>query len=161
MCPVNAMVEYLKIRKTWNNGRVSPAFFIEENGTQLTRNFFISKLKQLFNSLGYRNKKYNGHSFRIGAATSAAFGNVEDHMIKTLGRWKSDCYNRYNRTDDDTLSCAQQAMCNKWFNVIMNKWNTRRSQRGSVSVIPKNVIFHMLFNCVKILTHDSQECDIP
>jgi hypothetical protein len=38
-------MEYLKIRKAWNNGRVSPALFIEECGTPLTRNSFISKLK--------------------------------------------------------------------------------------------------------------------
>lgn len=113
VCPVNSMVEYLKIRKTWTNGRESPALFIEECGTPLTRNSFVSKLKQLLHSLGYKDEKYNGHSFRIGAATSAASGNVEDHMIKTLGRWRSDCYNRYIRTDDDTLSRAQQAMCNK------------------------------------------------
>ena len=111
--PVNSMVEYLKIRKTWTNGRESPALFIEECGTPLTRNSFVSKLKQLLHSLGYKDERYNGHSFRIGAATSAASGNVEDHMIKTLGRWRSDCYNRYIRTDDDTLSRAQQAMCNK------------------------------------------------
>lgn len=141
VCPVNTMVEYLKIRKTWNNGRVSPALFIEEDGTPLTRNFFISKLKQLLNSLGYRDEKYNGHSFRIGAATSAASGNVEDHMIKTLGRSKYDCYNCYIRTDDDTLSRAQQAMCNKWINVIMHKWNSRLSQSRSVFAIPKDVIF--------------------
>lgn len=69
------MVEYLKPGTT-----VVDLLFIEENGTLLTRNFFITKLKQLslLNLLGYRDEKYNGHSYRIGAATSAASSNVED-----------------------------------------------------------------------------------
>lgn len=77
----------------------------------MTRNYFINKLKQILKVLGYDDKNFNGHSFRIGAATSAASGKVNDHMIKTLGRWSSDCYSRYIRTDDVTLARAQKAMC--------------------------------------------------
>ena len=39
---------------------------------------------------------FNGHSFRIGAATTAASrGMEEDCIIKTIGRWESDAYQRY------------------------------------------------------------------
>jgi len=38
---------------------------------------------------------YNGHSFRIGAATTAAAKGLEDARIKTLGRWESTAYLRY------------------------------------------------------------------
>ena len=37
---------------------------------------------------------FSGHSFRIGAATTATSRGVEDNMIKTLGRWESDAYPR-------------------------------------------------------------------
>ncbi|XP_055329866.1 uncharacterized protein LOC129582379 [Paramacrobiotus metropolitanus] len=37
------------------------------------------------------------HSFRIGAATTAAANNVPDHAIQLAGRWRSNCYTRYIR----------------------------------------------------------------
>jgi hypothetical protein len=40
----------------------------------------------------------NGHSFRIGAATTPAEHKVEDHLIQTLGRWVSQSYVRYCHT---------------------------------------------------------------
>ena len=35
---------------------------------------------------------YAGHSYRIGAATTAAEVNLPLWLIKTMGRWLSDCF---------------------------------------------------------------------
>jgi hypothetical protein len=64
----------------------------------LSRKFFISHVKHILDKLGLSSEKYNGHSFRSGAATSAHKARFEDHLIQTLGRWSSDCYTRYIHT---------------------------------------------------------------
>ena len=48
--------------------------------------------------------KYAGHSFRIGAATSAASKGINDSTIKLLGRWESEAYQIYIRTPRDALA---------------------------------------------------------
>jgi len=68
------------------------------------------KAKTPLTHLGFDSNKYSGHSFRIGAATSCNFNLVQDNMIKTLGRWKSDCYNRYIRTSDEDIRKALNQM---------------------------------------------------
>jgi hypothetical protein len=59
---------------------------------------------------GYNSTLYNGHSFRIGASTSAWSVNIQDHLIKTLGRWPTDSYCRYIRTSKETIQKAQKAL---------------------------------------------------
>ena len=85
--------------------------FIMEDGEALTRSYFISHLKSILRILGYDSNKYNGHSFRIGAATSVA-SKIEDHLIKVLGRWNSQCYTRYILTPLSTIKQAQLALIN-------------------------------------------------
>ncbi|KAI0820425.1 hypothetical protein BC628DRAFT_1276145, partial [Trametes gibbosa] len=46
-------------------------------------------------ALGLDSSKYSGHSFRRGAATSAAAVGYADHEIQLLGRWRSDAYKLY------------------------------------------------------------------
>ena len=71
----------------------------------------MEKMKTLITRLGKDQTVFNGHSFRIGAATAAAAARVEDHLIQTLGRWSSNCYSRYIRTDSSVLKEAHLRMC--------------------------------------------------
>ena len=76
----------------------SPLFVEDEyNCTPLSRDYFISLLRDLLGKLRHDVSKFCGHSFRIGAATSAAAVGVEDHVIQSLGRWASgsDLYSIY------------------------------------------------------------------
>jgi hypothetical protein len=78
-------------------------FICNDKGNALSRDEFICELKHILQCIGYNADVYNGHSFRIGAATAAASVHMEDHLIKVLGRWSSDTYCRYIRTPDSVL----------------------------------------------------------
>ena len=93
ICPVRAMLAYLALR----GGQAGPLFITKE-GRGLTRLAFSSALDSLLSKLKLDHKKYNTHSFRIGAATSATQAGIPDSQIKMLGRWQSDAYQRYIKT---------------------------------------------------------------
>ena len=52
-------------------------------------------MREVLEEAGLDPKKYAGHSFRIGATTTAAARGVDDSVIKTLGRWQSSAYLLY------------------------------------------------------------------
>ena len=93
LCPVMAMLAYLAIR-----GSAAGPLFIRSNGSPLTRSFLVDSLKTALSQCGIDPAKYNGHSFRIGAATTAAACGIPDATIKMLGRWQSSAYSLYIRT---------------------------------------------------------------
>lgn len=65
-----------------------------------TRDWFLNSLRDLLIKAGINPVGYNGHSFRTGAAHSAAAAGMTDEEIKTLGRWKSDSYRLYMGHND-------------------------------------------------------------
>lgn len=86
----------------------APDLFIYQDGSPLSRSRLSSFLQTTLQAAGIPGK-FSGHSFRIGAATTAAQRGVPDHLIKTMGRWSSDAYLLYVRTPVDTiLSVAER-----------------------------------------------------
>ena len=64
----------------------------------LTMDRFVSNVRELLHQSGMDPKKYAGHSFRIGAATTASRQGINEATIKMLGRWESSAYLRYIKT---------------------------------------------------------------
>ena len=58
----------------------------------------------MLQEVGVDSSKYSGHSFRIGAATTAAKLGVSDSLIMILGRWRSSAFVRYIWTPWEQLS---------------------------------------------------------
>ena len=56
-----------------------------EDGIQLTRLRLVREVKRALEEAGASSTGISGHSFRIGAATTAAEQGVEDSTIKDLG----------------------------------------------------------------------------
>ena len=59
------------------------------------RSDLVGAVQTALAQAGLATQNYTGHSFRIGAATTAAAVGLEDSVIRSLGRWRSSCYNRY------------------------------------------------------------------
>ena len=81
ICRVRAMTKYLDTT-THNN----KPLFIFCNGSYLTRSSLTSILRALLGRSGIDISRYSSHSFRIGAATTAAAANIPDWLIKVMGR---------------------------------------------------------------------------
>ena len=98
LCPVAAMLGYMVRR-----GERAGPMFLFADGSYLTRERFVAQLRQALAAAGIKAKQYAGHSFRIGAATTASLCGLQDSLIKTLGRWESSAYTVYIRTPPSTL----------------------------------------------------------
>lgn len=99
VCPVQRMKQYMSLRTSAGATKSDP-LFINDSGLILNREYFINCVKSVLTQIGLDAMQYNGHSFRIGAATSAGKAQIPDHLIQVLGRWSSDCYAQYIRTDE-------------------------------------------------------------
>ena len=98
LCPVSALVDFLHIR-----GMSPGPLFRHRDGRPLSKPTFIKWVQKALAKLGYDEKGYAGHSFRVGAASTAAMVGIQDSTIKALGRWESTAYLLYVRIPAEEL----------------------------------------------------------
>ena len=99
MCPVSAALSYMAIC-----GPAPGPFFHFQGGTTLTKSHFFMAVRDVLRQMGLDQSLYAAHSFRIGAATTAAQVGVEDSTIKALGRWSSSAFLTYIQTPGQKLA---------------------------------------------------------
>ena len=120
LCPVVAMLRYLEMR-----GVDDGPLFREQNEAPLTKDRLVVKVRLTLQLAGIDPSNYAGHSFRIGAATTAASKGISDSVIQLLGRWKSDSFNRYNRTPTHSLAHTSQLLASQSYVRFYNyHWHT-------------------------------------
>jgi len=105
VCPVAAMSGYLVQR-----GGTPGPLFIFADGRLLTRDRFVSAVRAALAACNIDPSSYAGHSFRVGAATTAAVRGLQDSLIQTLGRWSSSAYMVYIRTPKSTLISVARSL---------------------------------------------------
>ena len=99
LCPIAAVTAYMSIR-----GSTEGPFFQFRSGQPLTKSKFTQEIRAVLEAVGLPYKSFAGHSFRIGAATTAAKAGIEDSVIKMLDRWSSSAFLVYVRTPREQLS---------------------------------------------------------
>ena len=60
--------------------------------------------RQVVVAVGWDPELYGAHSLRIGGATALFAGGADPMVIRTMGRWSSDCYRLYVR------ACLEQTV---------------------------------------------------
>ena len=93
ICPVRALQEYLNYR-----GLESGPLFALANLKPVPREFFIKHLRNTLSFCGFPLDRYKSHSFRIGGASYYAEIGFSDAQIRLLGRWDSDAFLKYIRS---------------------------------------------------------------
>ena len=105
ICPVTALIQFIAGR-----GSTQGPFFHDPDGGTLTKPVFICHLRDVLQSLGIPACQHAGHSFRIGAATTAATIGMENSTIQMLSRWHSAAFLHYVRTPKTRLERASASL---------------------------------------------------
>jgi site-specific recombinase XerC len=101
ICPVSAIRQYLLIRP-----KVEGPLFVHFSGKPLSHAQCSSLLKKSVKAIGLNPSHFSPHSFRIGAATSAAAAGTDIKLIKEMGRWHSQSVLTYIRPNREIhMSC--------------------------------------------------------
>lgn len=75
-------------------------------GQPLRSDYLRGELKRRAGLIGLRKRWYNGYSLRIGGASEMAAAGASPAVIKDAGRWKSDAFLLYTRSDWKDLQLA-------------------------------------------------------
>ncbi|XP_063780733.1 uncharacterized protein LOC134928678 [Pseudophryne corroboree] len=92
VCPVGLARQYLGVRPAKEG-----SWLLHYDGLPVTKYQFRWMLGRCLTGLGLSPAAFGTHSFRIGAATSAAAAGFSRTEIQAVGRWKSSSYKRYIR----------------------------------------------------------------
>ena len=105
VCAVSAMQQFFLTTRPSRG-----PLFSFRSGRLLTHSAVICLLEYAARCTGLPYHSLKGHSFRIGAASTAAAAGLPDWLIKVLGRWSSDCYQLYIRTPQQVLLSTASRM---------------------------------------------------
>lgn len=89
-CPVQALRSYVQGR-----GSAPGCLFLESDGSPCSIAQFRKDLARVVKSAGLASWGITPHSFRVGAATSAAAIGIPEDTIQRMGRWSSRAFLRY------------------------------------------------------------------
>ncbi len=92
ICSVQHMKAYVQAGYKWHG-----PLFMFKDGAPLIRKRCLQYIRYSLKHSGYDPMNFNTHSFRIGAATTAAQSGTKQETIQRLGCWRSKAVQAYIR----------------------------------------------------------------
>ncbi|XP_058652489.1 uncharacterized protein LOC131552610, partial [Onychostoma macrolepis] len=107
--PYQALLAFLQLRKSQSKLPSDP-LFTDNSNRPVTRFWFQKHLKSVLLLSGTPATNFSSHSFRIGAATTAAHKGLSQQQIQALGRWSSEAFKSYIRSDRSHIKEAHRTL---------------------------------------------------
>ncbi|KAL0150468.1 hypothetical protein M9458_054285 [Cirrhinus mrigala] len=107
--PFQALLAFLQLRKSQSKLPSDP-LFTDDFNRPATRFWFQKHLKSVLLLSGTPADNFSSHSFRIGAATTAAQKGLSQQQIQALGRWSSEAFKSYIRSDRSLIKEVHQTL---------------------------------------------------
>ncbi len=107
--PYQTLLAFLHLRKSQSKLPSDP-LFTDVSNRPVTRFWFQKHLKAVLLLSGTPAENFSSHSFRIGAATTAAHKGLSQQQIQELGRWSSEAFKSYIRSDRSHIKEAHQTL---------------------------------------------------
>jgi hypothetical protein len=105
ICPWAALKTYLYFRLSNGYADGSDALWCIENGHAINKRWFLEGLETSLPEFSFTE-----HSFRAGGATFWVLQGFPKWIIQRLGRWSSDAFEAYIRTNAPVLVAFAQAI---------------------------------------------------
>ncbi|XP_065150157.1 uncharacterized protein [Paramisgurnus dabryanus] len=105
--PYQTLLAYLHSRNSQARSASDP-LFIDDSNRLVTRFWFQKHLKSVLLLSGIPADSFSSHSFCIGAATTAAQKGLSQQQIQALGRWSSEPFKTYIRSNRSHIREAQR-----------------------------------------------------
>lgn len=94
LCPYQSLLNYLHQRR---HKLGSEPLFSFMDGAPVSRAYFSQQLKEVLAFCNLNFQQFHTHSFRIGAASTAAALGFSELQIQTMGWWHSTAFKKYIR----------------------------------------------------------------
>lgn len=109
---IQALVRYLcHLRQQRPQPKLTSPLFMFPTFRAVDRSWLMKRVSELLQHLGLSPERYSSHSFRKGGAVSLQEREVEDSLIRSSGRWRSDAFHAYVRNPTfETIIAANTQM---------------------------------------------------
>ncbi|XP_057211677.1 uncharacterized protein LOC130567514 [Triplophysa rosa] len=112
--PYQTLLAYLQFRKSQAKSPSDP-LFVDDSNRPDTPFWFQKHLKSVLLQSSIPAGHFSSHSFRIGAATTAAQKGLSQSQIQALGRWTSEAFKSYIRSDRTLIREAHRTLITRIF----------------------------------------------